>query len=79
MIDSLGDACSVLASLPIERPFLVLDAAAYEASGAHDDLEPFIKRKGAVRFTEFEVNPKLEDVLRGIETYRSSEVDFVIA
>ena len=79
LIESIADACSVLESLPIERPFLVLDGAAYEASGARDALEPFIMRKAAVRFSEFELNPKLEDVQRGIEAYRSSKSDFVIA
>ncbi|MAR08823.1 MAG: alcohol dehydrogenase [Blastopirellula sp.] len=79
LIGSIGNACCLLASLQIERPFLVLDEAAYEASGARDALEPFVRQKAAVRFTEFELNPKLEDVQRGIEAFRLSQADFVIA
>ena len=79
MIESIGDACTLLASLEIERPFLVVDETAYEASGARDTLEAFIEQKAASRFTEFELNPKIKDVQSGIEAYRRSNADFIIA
>ena len=79
LIESIDDACTLLTSLNIERPFLVLDDAAYNASGARDALERFLAQKPAVRFSDFELNPRLEDVQRGIEAFRKSESDFVIA
>ena len=79
LLESIGDVSAVLTSLRTERLFLVLDETAYEASGAKDVLEPFLKQKAVERFTDFELNPKLEDVQRGIEAYRESKPDFVIA
>jgi len=78
-IDSIDDVSSAWESLKLERLFLVLDERAYEASGAKDVLEAYLQQKATARFTDFELNPKLEDVQRGIELYRQFEPDFVIA
>ena len=79
IIESIGEVCPLLLSLQIERPFVVLDRLAYEASGAHEVLTPFFRQKATEFFTEFELNPKLDDVQRGIEAYRRSHADFTIA
>ena len=59
LLESIGDVSSVLTSLRTERLFLVLDETAYEASGAKDVLEPFLKQKAVERFTDFELKPEV--------------------
>lgn len=79
LIDSLQSVASVLEPLGLERLFVVLDELAYEASGAKDVLETVLQSYTTVKFNEFELNPKLEDVQRGIDHYRDLNPDFVIA
>jgi len=79
LIDSLHSAVSVLESLELERLFVVLDTGAYEVSGASAVLETVLQKHATTRFTEFELNPKLEDVQRGVDLYRAFNPDFVIA
>ncbi|QDT61134.1 Alcohol dehydrogenase [Stieleria bergensis] len=79
LIESLREVGAVLESLRVERPFVVLDETAYAASGADMVLEPLLSQRATTRLTKFEVNPKLQDVERGIEAYRNSDADFVIA
>lgn len=79
LLESIQEIASALGPLPNERLFLVIDESAYEASGAKGVIEAFLKQKATERFTEFELNPKLEDVHRGIEAYRNFKPDFVIA
>jgi alcohol dehydrogenase class IV len=77
--DSLSSVPTVLESLRPARLFVVLDEPAYVASGAQDVLESFLQQYATTRFTQFELNPKLEDVQRGVETYRDAHPDVVIA
>lgn len=79
LIDSLHSAVSVLESLELERLFVVLDTGAYEVSGASAVLETVLQKHATTRFTKFELNPKLEDVQRGVDLYRPFNPDFVIA
>lgn len=79
LIESVGEVSPVLSSLQPERLFLVLDEPAYQASGAREVLEPLFQQKETKRFTDFELNPKLQDVQRGIEAYRECQPDFVLA
>ncbi|MCA9038073.1 MAG: phosphonoacetaldehyde reductase [Planctomycetaceae bacterium] len=79
LIDSLHSVVSVLESLELERLFVVLDTEAYEVSGARTVLETVLQKHATTRFTNFELNPKLEDVQRGVDLYRPFNPDFVIA
>ncbi len=69
----------LLERLRPKRLFMVVDEAAYEASGAKKVLEGLVSQTSTATFTRFELNPKLEDVQRGIETYREFDPDFVIS
>lgn len=69
----------MLKSLCVERLFLVVDELAYRASGAESVLESCFQKYATARFNRFELNPKLEDVLRGVAIYREFEPDIVIA
>ncbi len=79
-----GDtACDHLASiLEADRPlriFAVLDQQAYANSGAKDLLEQYFSGNTTTRFMDFEPNPKLDDVRKGIELYRQAEPELVVA
>ena len=78
-IGSIGEVSSVLETLQADRIFLVVDEPAWHASGAREVLEPMLQERATTWFTDFELNPKLDDVQRGIENYRKCQPDFVIA
>ena len=58
---------------------LVTGKASFTTSGAAEALRPFLKGKKVVRFSAFDVNPKLEDVSSGIHLVRDTKPDLVIA
>ena len=58
---------------------LVVDEVAYKSSGAHTRLEPLLATHETTRFSEFEPNPKMEDVLKGIKVYRQCQPTTVLA
>jgi alcohol dehydrogenase class IV len=70
---------SVLRERAPRHVFLVADPVAYAASGAQATLEPLLAACQVTRFSEFEVNPKLEDVERGLELFREARADLVVA
>ena len=76
---SIGEVSSILRSVQTDRLFLVVDEPAWQASGAKEALEPQFRQRATTWFTDFELNPKLEDVERGIEAYRECQPDLVIA
>jgi alcohol dehydrogenase len=61
------------------KPFFVVDELVYSASGAADILDPVLSSFEAIRFNGFEPNPKLSDVERGIEMFRKTQPDIIIA
>ena len=79
LIESIGEVASILSSVKTDRLFFVVDEPAWQASGAKEVLEPYLLQRATTWFTGFELNPKLEDVQRGIEAYRGCQPDLVIA
>ena len=59
--------------------FLVTGKESFIGSGAHDKLEPILSPYNYYRFYDFEENPKVEDVERGIRLFNSNECDLIIA
>jgi alcohol dehydrogenase len=59
-----------------KKVFLVTGKKSFETSGAKaiEELEFEF-----VRFSEFDVNPKVEDVKRGVEVFEKEECDLVVA
>jgi len=76
---SIRDVLTILSQLECERAFLVLDESAYEASGARAELDPFLDQLSISRFVQFELNPKIEDIERGVGQCRDFKPDVVIA
>ncbi len=79
LIGSIGEVSAILESLQSNRLFVVIDKPAYHASGADAVLEPLFLQRTTTWFTNFELNPKLVDVQRGVEAYRDCQPDFMIA
>ncbi len=62
-----------------KRIFLVTGKLSYKNSRASDIVEPSFGRTDFVRFSDFETNPKLSDIERGIEFMRETDSDLVVA
>lgn len=73
------NVAAILERLSVSKVFLVADEPAYVASGAKDELEPLFANRVMERFVGFESNPKLADIERGIQQFRGSSPDLVIA
>ncbi len=59
--------------------FLVADKNAYGKSGAEALFSSILKDFDVVAFSEFQENPKIEDIEKGIEAFRSHNPDLVLA
>ncbi|MBI2667371.1 phosphonoacetaldehyde reductase [Candidatus Woesearchaeota archaeon] len=59
--------------------FLVTGKSSYEYSGAKNLIELIFGRTEFVRFSDFEVNPKLSDIEKGMQLLKESNSDLVIA
>lgn len=66
-------------SCGVSRVFLVVDETAYTSSGAANDIEPILENLHITRFTDFEPNPKLMDIQRGVSLFRAAPPELVIA
>ncbi|OHA68504.1 MAG: hypothetical protein A3J68_00340 [Candidatus Wildermuthbacteria bacterium RIFCSPHIGHO2_02_FULL_48_16] len=78
-----GNSASALKGvLDEEKPqkiFLVADKNAYDKSGAEALFSSVLKGFEVVVFSEFQENPKIEDIEKGIEAFRSFSPDLVLA
>jgi len=77
--DSIFRLRKVLAELGSKRIFLVTGKGSYSACGAEASLGNLLKDYDVRRFCGFTVNPKIEDIERGIDIFRASGSDTVIA
>jgi alcohol dehydrogenase class IV len=69
----------LLEDLNVKRIFFVVDKPAFEFSGAADALENCLSNYSVSWFSDFELNPKIEDAKRGISLVRKISPDVVIA
>ena len=58
---------------------LVTGKASYEQCGAAKILNEKLKNKNVIHFSKFSVNPKSEDVRRGVQEVYGKELDLIIA
>ena len=59
--------------------FLVTGKTSYEKSGAKAVLDTTLKDYNTIHFSDFEANPKLPDIEKGIRLFKENNCDFVIA
>ena len=76
---SLSGLSEVVGRLDPERVLLVIDEQAYTASGASVLVDNILKDRASVRFSDFEPNPRLESIERGLAVFRNQPCDAVIA
>lgn len=78
-LHELGQLSDVLAELECRSLFLVTDPVAYVASGAAERLAPTLSRYRVASFKDFEPNPKLAQLVAGLERFRGQPGDVVLA
>lgn len=61
------------------RILAVLDHQAYVQSGADRLLEKLFAQNATIRFTDFEPNPKIDDVRRGIDVFLAARPEVIVA
>ena len=59
--------------------FLVTGKKSYSKCGAEDKLLPILKSYNFTRFYDFEENPKIEDVEKGVDIFNEYQCDLIIA
>lgn len=65
----------------LNRPrkiFLITDRNSFTISGAENALSGVIQKYHYVHFYDFEVNPKIEDIQKGIAFFKKEKCDFII-
>jgi alcohol dehydrogenase len=78
-LSELEELEHVLGGMSAKSVFVVADAQAYRLSGAETRLASILERHRTIIFNEFEPNPKLSDVQSGLERFRHSAADVVLA
>jgi len=73
------DLKNLVGQYDANKIFLVTGKGSYHNSGAQDFIERALGSTAYVRFSEFEQNPKYEDVVLGTELFRESQCDIFIA
>lgn len=76
---ALADLGKILREAKARNIFLVVDEIAWEQSGAGEVLRSELKPENIARFSNFQPNPKIEDVERGVIACREANPDAVIA
>lgn len=68
----------LLEDLNGQRIFFVADKPAFELSGAAEALEEYLNNYRVIWFSDFELNPKIEDAEQGIALFRDNLPDVVV-
>jgi len=76
---SIRELYAILEETKPNNIFLVTGKKSYTSCGAKDFLKPLLTKYDITTFSDFELNPKIEDVKKGIELYNESDCDLVIA
>jgi len=63
----------------ISRIFLVTGKRSYDASGARKSIEEIFSNSKIDRFSDFQINPIVEEILTGVELFRKNSYDLIIA
>jgi len=70
---------NVLQSYSPKRIFLVTSKESYESCGAKEKISSVISKYSTLIFSDFEINPKIEDVKKGINFFRGFNPDVLVA
>ena len=70
---------SILIKDSPQKIFLVTGEKSYKKCGAKKIMDKALKKHSFFRFSEFNKNPKVEDVEKGIKLFKKNNCDYVIA
>ena len=68
--ESISNLKNILSRHKPENSFLVTGNNSYENSGAKSIIDGFLKDYNTVQFSDFETNPKLPDIEKGIKLFK---------
>ncbi len=77
-LSKVDDVADLLNRLQAKSVFLVIDEIAYDHSGAKREIEPILRNYEVTSFSNFEPNPKFEDVLSGMKLFQEARPDVVL-
>lgn len=78
-VGCIGIIPQILERNKVKKVFLVTGSKSFYLSGAHDAIIPQLVDNTYIHFTEFSENPKIEDVIKGVSTFKESKCDIMIA
>jgi len=78
-LNSIHNLKEILSKHNPRNIFLVTGKSSYEKCGAKSILSKILKKYNIVHFDDFETNPKLKDIEKGIKIFKENNCDFVIA
>lgn len=78
-VGSLNNIYKIIENYKAKKIFLVSGKRSFETSGARNTILPYLANKSVVYFNDFSVNPKLEDVEKGILKLKQMKFDLIIA
>ena len=76
--DSYKKIYDILEDFSPKKIFLVTGKKSYFLSGAKKILNKFINEYEHIRFFDFEINPKIKYIKRGIDLFNKEKCDYVI-
>ena len=69
-LGSISKLINILEKKEAKNILLVTGKKSFLTSGAAEASKPIFKKFNVIRFHDFEINPKLEDALKGTEIAR---------
>lgn len=78
-IGSLQRLPALIKKYNAEKTLLVTGKGSYTACGAAEVIDPVFAPGSVIRFSDFDVNPKIEDAERGTQIARDAGVDLIVA
>ena len=78
-LGSISKLINILENKEAKNVLLVTGKKSFLTSGAAEASEPIFKKFNVTRFYDFEINPKLEDALKGTEIARNNNIDTIVS
>lgn len=79
VLNHVAQVGDVLTSFAAKSVFLVIDRSAFELSGARSQLATHWQARNVVEFDAFQCNPRYEDVAIGVDQFRRTPCDVIVA
>jgi alcohol dehydrogenase len=77
--DSVSELRIYLEEFKEKKIFLVTGKKSYEKCGAKSMIDELLINHSYIRYSDFDVNPKIEDVIDGIKLFKSESCELTIA